>query len=369
MLGLMLGLALPAAVLADASGDDGPSLKEQMLAALPPAIGDGLDIDVWGWAGDLQTLGEYRTNYYDLELGVGVSKTFDQRVTVAAQGNLIDANGTIRVELETAYASAKVQDEGSTLLTIGKMNADFGVEGRDFWTRRTGTPSLLFAAQPQDLIGVELTQPIGESGVTLRPFVSADFQGGYNFDQSPSAGVNVSYRPTRNLDLKWTNWVGPGFVLMGGRPLRYPFEGGSYGADPAAAVVENWQGPHLTAEAGGTLYFTEVAASVHVTPDLTLSAEYLYATSGTHLGRWGWQGFLVTADDQVTDELHVFGMWSFLDDSDWLVTGIFQTCQELSCGFGYQIYDGVELRCEYRHDFSNVTDDFDSVSAHLTFTY
>ena len=58
-----------------------------------------------------------------------------------------------------------------------------------------------------------------------------------------------------------------------------------------------------------------------------------------------------------------------MDDSDWLVTGIFQKCQEVSGGAGYHLCDGVEIRGEYRHDFSNVTPDFDSVSVHLTFGF
>jgi hypothetical protein len=67
--------------------------------------------------------------------------------------------------------------------------------------------------------------------------------------------------------------------------------------------------------------------------------------------------------------MHVFARWSALDDSNWLITGIFQKCQEVSGGVGYQIFDGVELRGEYRHDFSNVTPDFDSISIHLTFPF
>jgi hypothetical protein len=54
---------------------------------------------------------------------------------------------------------------------------------------------------------------------------------------------------------------------------------------------------------------------------------------------------------------------------DWLVTGFFQTRREVSVGFGWFLNDNIEVRGEYRHDFSNAFDDVDSASVHLTFTY
>src|SRR5207253_1430072 len=153
-----------------------------------------------------------------------------------------------------------------------------------------------------------------------------------------------------------------------GEPLRHPFPAGAYGYD-GAAVVENWQGPNLTAERGSTLYFLEAKATWQPRADLFLAAEYLLGTTGTSYGRWGWHGFAFLADYSVNARMHVFGRWSALDDSDWLITGIFMKAQELSCGIGYEIADGVEIRAEYRHDFSNVTPDFDSVSIHLAMSF
>jgi hypothetical protein len=134
-------------------------------------------------------------------------------------------------------------------------------------------------------------------------------------------------------------------------------------------VVENWQGPNLEAQRGSTLYFIEAKATWKPRRDFTLAAEYLLATTGTSYGRWGWHGWMVLADYAVTARAHVFGRYSSLDDSDWLVTGIFQKAQEVSGGAGYEIRDGMEVRFEYRHDFSNVTRDFDSVSVHLTMAF
>jgi hypothetical protein len=213
-----------------------------------------------------------------------------------------------------------------------------------------------------------LTRPIGDTGVKLRPFVSADFQGMCEFDQTSSAGLVTEFQPRRDLRLSWTNWVGPGFVLEGGKPLRHPFPQDAYGYDPAA-VVENWQGPNLVAEGGSTLYFTDLNVTWRPRPDLTLAVEYLLGRTGTSNGPWGWHGWMVLVDYELSDRTHVFARWSMLDDSDWLITGLFAKFQEVSCGVGHEIWDGVEVRIEYRHDFSNVTGDFDSVSIHLAMAF
>lgn len=139
--------------------------------------------------------------------------------------------------------------------------------------------------------------------------------------------------------------------------------------DDPAAVALNWQGPYLIAERGSTLYYLQLKATWRPRRDLMLAAEYLFGTTGTSYGRWGWHGWMLLADYAITDRTYIWGRWSALDDSDWLITGFFQKCQEVSCGIGYEIHDGVEVRVEYRHDFSNLTPDFDSVSIHLTATF
>jgi len=355
----------------DQSSSAEPAENEQatshdLLKWLPPAISDQLEFDAWGWAGVLHN--SEGTTYWDLELSLAITKTFDQRLTISAQGNFIDANGTFRAELGQGYASWLLSEDMGTILTLGKFNANFGVEGRDFWNRRTGTTSLLFGAQPQDIVGAMLTQPLGDGDLKLRPFISADFQGAFYFDQPPAGGVMLEYRPSSQWELALTNWVGPGVVLYGGVPLNSPYPGGSYGTD-AAAVVANWQGPNLVGQRAGTLYFVEAKAVWQALPDLQLAAEFLMATTWSSTGRWGWHGWMLLADYDVTNRVHVYGRFSYLDDSDWLVTGFFQTRREISCGFGCDLYQNIEVRGEYRHDFSNSTSDVDSISLHLTFTY
>lgn len=344
------------------------SAKERLLSSLPEPVSRGLELDAWGWLGYLKNNEAGHSAFWDGELALAITKSFDQTLVVSAQVNFIDANDTRRVDLGTGYLSARLLEDAGTLLTIGKFNANIGVEGRDFWNRTTGTPSLLFGAQPQDIIGAMITQPVGDSGLTLRPFITSDFQGAWYFDQPPSIGLKAQYQATENLRFSLTNLVGPGYVVWGGEPLRPPYPSGGYGASPGAAAL-NWQGPNLVAERKGTLYFLDLNTVWKPRPDLTVSAEYLLGTTGTSGRRTGWQGWMLLGDYDVTDRLHLFARWSNLDDKDWIITGIFQRRQEVSLGAGYWLIDGVEVRAEYRHDSSNATTDVDMVSFHITFTY
>jgi hypothetical protein len=119
----------------------------------------------------------------------------------------------------------------------------------------------------------------------------------------------------------------------------------------------------------GTLYFVDAKALWHPFPDVTLSGEILFGTTNSSKGTDGWYGWMTMAEFDVTDRLHLFSRFSYLDDPDWLITGFFQTRREVSCGFGYEMLDGVEIRGEYRRDFSNAADDVDTLSIHLTLTY
>ena len=85
--------------------------------------------------------------------------------------------------------------------------------------------------------------------------------------------------------------------------------------------------------------------------------------------KYDWGGVMLSANFDITDRLRVFGRWSFLDDPQALVTGVSDRRHEVSLGAGYELIQGLELRGEYRHDFSEEEEGMDSVSVHLTFGY
>ena len=310
--------------------------------------------------------------------------------------HFLDSDDHPRGFLEQAFVTAELSDHAGTLLTAGKFNAGFGVEPRDAWDRLTGTTSLLFGAQPQDLIGLMLTQPLGDTAVTLRPFVVNGFAGRFDFDQPPSAGLTVEYRPRRDLSFAVTNWVGPGFVHE-----TYGPSGGAASARPATNPTSTAPRPASTpaSKRANTPAATPTGTPpATATPSGTGGAEP-GGRAGRHAllpgragspgpragpdagggrfvghhrplaGRVGWGGVLVLANYDLTDRWRVFARWSFLDDAEGFVTGTARCRHELSGGVGFQVVRGVELRGEYRHDFSDRTGDLDSVSAHLTFAF
>lgn len=345
--------------------DDSKDTIASHLHFLPATITDGLDVNVWGWISYLHDTNSDHDSYWDGEVSLNVTKSFADRFSVSVQGNFIDANTHAFGQLEQAFASLRLSESTNTILTVGKFNASFGVEQRDFWNRLTGTTSLLFGAQPQDLIGVMLTQPIGESGFKLRPFIANQFEGHFNFNQPPSGGLQIQYSTQKEWSFSLTNWVGPGLVPKDDD--EGDDESDAY--NTVNVVTGNWLGPKMDAQRGGTLYFVDANATWMPRPDLTLAAEGLMGTTGTGDGRVGWAGALVFANFDITDHWRVFGRWSFLDDFSGLVTGTVQHRHELSGGFAYRIYQQIELRAEYRHDFSAAAGDLDSVSVHLSFGY
>ncbi len=342
-------------------GDWNP--KQQFLDSLPPSISDGLDINGWGWFSYLHN-SKPKSDFTDTVLSLDITKSFAQRVALTFEGNLIDADGQWRAEAEQLYLSVRPLDDYAGYVTLGKFNANFGLEERDFWDRTHGTTSLLFGAQPQDLVGLIASLPLGSTGVTLRPFIGLDFQGQFEYNQPPLAGMQILYKPTSELQLSWTNLAGPGMTVYEGAPIRHPYPQGGYGG--SAAAIENWQGPNLYADRGGTLYFTDANVAWRPRNDLMLGAEGLLATTGTDEGHVGWSGAMLTADFKVTDKFHLFGRASYLNDDDWLVYGVFQKMYEYSVGAGYQLFDKVELRGEYRHDHGSVTGNSDTFSIHIT---
>jgi hypothetical protein len=355
-----------------------PELSDK-LRFLPPPIADGLDVNLWGWLGYSREFSGGPESYWDGELQLDINKTFGDRFAITADVNFVDADNHMFGQLEQAFGTVLVSEKSGTLLTVGKFNSSFGVEPRDFWNRATGTTSLLFGAEPQDLIGFMVTQPIGQTGVKVRPFIVNGFDGHLNVDRPPSAGITVEYRPVHEWSFAVTNWVGPGFLRR--ESASGVYVGDTYGSGPGSTspttdssyssssdvVVGNWLGPDFEARRGGTLYFLDAKATWMPTPDFTLAAEGLFGTTGSSDGRASWGGVLLLATYDITDRWRAFGRWSFLNDAQGLVTGAAQRRHELSAGVRYQIVRNAELRAEYRHDFSDETDGIDSVSVHLSF--
>jgi len=64
----------------DASEIPTPSSKDRLLGLLSPSISDGLDFNLWGWLGGYRNDQRESSKYYDAEVGLGITKSFNQTV-------------------------------------------------------------------------------------------------------------------------------------------------------------------------------------------------------------------------------------------------------------------------------------------------
>jgi hypothetical protein len=234
---------------------------------------------------------------------------------------------------------------------------------------------MMYGAEPQDALGVMYTQPIGTTGITVRPFLTSGFEGKSNFNEPPAIGVKVEYQPRHELSMAVTNWFGSG------RKPAYDDddddeydksdeqeEYGEYDSSGYDYLYGNWTGTHLRGDHTGSLYFLDANVSWLPRPDLTLGTEGLIAIDSS-AGGASWGGLMALANYDCTDRFRVFGRGSFLNDGNGFVTGASGRYYELSAGVGYRIFPGAELRGEYRHDFTANDGGLDAVSVHLTFAY
>jgi hypothetical protein len=322
-----------------------------------PAFFQGLDVGAWGWLGGLRSWSNNGDSYYwDAEASINATKSFNGKAALTVQYNFIDANNLVHGELEQAYGSVLVLDRYQTSVAVGKFNANIGIEARDFWNRQGGTTSLLFGAEPQDMAGLMITQPIPGTDFTIRPFVTEGLEGTFDFGKTPSWGLIAEYRPNEELELCVTNFFGPGYKPTMGLARYYD--------QPEL----NWPGPSLDGVPGGTLYLLDVRGTWSVTTNLTLGAEYLYAANSASPHGLGWTGFLIQGNYTIDEHWRTFARWSYLNDSGSLVTGDTGLHQELSGGIAYMVDPDLhlEIRAEYRHDFTSYGDHDDVVSIHLS---
>jgi hypothetical protein len=303
--------------------------------------GEGLQFGFWGWLGYEATPQEREASFYAYEAELDVTKSFSDRIAASADIDFYDTNHGAEVGLDQLFISFLFPEWNDAIFTAGKFNAPYGIERRQFWQRETGSVSLLFNAQPEDLTGVTLTNRWDNTNLTFHTFVVNGFDVDPDNNQQPSIGMMVEYRPTKCLTLALTNW---------------------------------W-GPELPNDNADKMFFTEAQAVWQVTPKLSVSGEFLYGVSQIPGDHANWTGFLVIVDQHLwCDKWRVFLQYSDLNDPYGFVSDEPQHAREGNAGLAWRIDPHVELLAEYRHDIGQdfygwgpVSDQSDTVSVDLTF--
>jgi hypothetical protein len=224
----------------------------------------GWDFGLWGWAYYSVNDQEEYDKTWGAELELDITKTFAKRLSLAADVEYINYDDHQRGNFEQLFASTLLSPDSGIVLTVGKFNAPFGAESRDYWDRYTATPSLAFISQPQDLRGVMLTTPLGNTDVTLRSFIVSGFSDESTIPSRPSFGMMAEYKPNSRIDLAITGWVGPGVLLPEG---SYGW-GDDYDAEAAEysqmyqnlELANGWTGAEFETARKGALYFIDAYA-------------------------------------------------------------------------------------------------------------
>jgi hypothetical protein len=168
----------------------------------------------------------------------------------------------------------------------------------------------------------------------------------------------VQYQPSDRLNISLTNWVGPGYMSVNWSSSNY------YEPPPL-----NWDGPQILAAPQGILYLLDTNMTWSPATDLALQAEFLYAANSPSPHDLGWTGFLIQGNYTLTENWRVFARWSYLDDAVGLITSDPAVHNELSAGIAYSLSRHLEVRGEYRHDFSTDYGRDDVYSIDLTFGF
>lgn len=309
----------------------------------PPAadgygLANGVQYAFWGWLSYENSPQAGLSSFRAWEAEMDVTKTFTDRIAAAADIDFYDSNeyywftwsGGAIPHIEQLFLSFMLPDKNDSVLTVGKFNTPFGIERRDFWDRLTGTVSLLFPARPEDLVGAMLTYQLPDWHLILRPMVVNGFNQNIDVNQQPSLAFMTQYQPSPDLALAVTTWYGPEFNNNNHDKL--------------------------------TLIDSTVTWSV--TCKLRLLAEHLYVRTTSPFGLIQWSGAALIANYDVNDRFRVYGQWSLLDDPNGFVTEVHQQAQEFNVGFAYYFHPRVEVRLDYRHDFSHRNQPVDPIDLH-----
>lgn len=150
-------------------------------------------------------------------------------------------------------------------------------------------------------------------------------------------------------------------------------------SDFLAVSVQGISGREAGTTAQGTRNLIDVVVTLQATEDLTFTVNGDYGTqqSGTATGaKAKWDGIAVYADYRIGDLWHVALRSEFFNDQDGFRTGIDQKLKEATLTLGYQPEQHVEVRAEYRHDWSNedafdngTSDDQDTVALEVIFKF
>jgi hypothetical protein len=304
---------------------------------------DGFQFSFWGWLSYTAAPQDRYDSFWAWEAQLGITKSFTDRLAASADISFIDTNASAFVVVDQLFLSVLFPECDDAIFTAGKFYTPFGIEPQQFWFRETGETTLVFRALPHEMVGLMYTQPlpIADTVLTFRPFIVNGIDENLDNNQQPSLGLYLDYRPCKCLSLGWTNWWGPEF----------------------------------TNDNDDKLFFTLAQTCWHITPKLSLEAEYLYGETETRRGvRLDWTGYALIVSQTLSERWRLFGQVSDLNDADGRFNVVPQRGEQAGMGFSFYLDKHVESRFEYVHEEREIANKSadrlsDEFVANLTFGY
>ena len=167
-------------------------------------------------------------------------------------------------------------------------------------------------------------------------------------------GVRASYSPSDKVSVMgevtngWNNAVDNNTgKTVGGEITIKPIA--------ALSIIGNYTGgPEQTDDNDDWRHLVDAVVTYTATPQVSVMANYDYARDKVGGADVTWQGVAGYLKYQANDMFALVPRVEYFDDKDGFSTGVVQKVKEATITAELKHKDGVMMRIEYRHDFSDV---------------
>jgi hypothetical protein len=208
---------------------------------------------------------------------------------------------------------------GGVQVDVGKFVTPFGaevIEAKDNWNYTRG---LLFGwGIPFYHAGVRAAVPVGDK-LTLTGFFVNGWDNARENNGGKSVGLQAAFKPTGALTL----------------------------------VQGLMTGPEQLDNDDDRRFLSDTIVTWHLTPKLSLMANYDYGRDQLAGARVTWSGIAAYARWQVTDAWALAPRVERFEDADGFRTGAAQTIDEVTLTSEHRLADALVARLEYRRDKSD----------------
>jgi putative OmpL-like beta-barrel porin-2 len=136
---------------------------------------------------------------------------------------------------------------------------------------------------------------------------------------------------------------------------------------PALSIAETYMGgPEQTDNNSDWRHLSDTVVTYTLTPMLSLAGNYDYGQDKESGATVKWQGFAGYLQFQPTPWFAFSPRAEYYDDRDGFTTGTAQKLKEVTLTAEFKHKDGVLMRVEYRHDFSDVMFFLKNAAEHST---